>query len=462
MAARSLAWTCGALALLGLQLGAAQPLEKRPNILILLADDLGWNDVGWRNPGARTPNLDCLRRESLALEQHYVASMCTPTRASLLTGRFPSRFGLSVAENERALRFDTMTLPRALQQSGYATALVGKWHLGSAPEWGPQHFGFDSSYGVLAGGCGPYSHRYKAGPYTQTWHRDGRLFEEEGHVTDLLAREAVSWLEKRDDRPFFLYVAFTAPHVPIREPARWLEANAHVADPAKREFYASVTHMDHAVGEIMAALDRSGKREQTLVLFFSDNGAIPDQRNETWLTSPDPRDRYTPGTAGGDNRPLRGKKTTVYEGGVRVPAFVHWRGRIALGQFHGVMHVADWMPTLLGVTGSTPRADLRWDGADMWPALAGRQPAPARELYWVSARWSDSAVRDGDWKLIVTHAGDRAQLFDLQQDPGEAADLAGAQPERVAAMRRLMRELAANDKDAEASSDRASPPTGPR
>ncbi len=434
--------------------GAAEP--KQPNIVILLADDLGWNDVSWNNPAIKTPNLDRLCRAGVRLARQYVHSMCTPTRAALVSGRFATRFGIDVAQNERALPYDTTTLMRVLDERGYDTALIGKWHLGSASQWGPQKYNFDYSYGALSGGCGPYSHLYKAGPYTRTWHRNGTLIEETGHVTDLIAREAVQWLGQRGDQPFFLYVPFTAPHVPVQEPARWLGEYPELTNPAKREFYAAVTHMDWAVGEIMQALERTGRRADTIVIFLSDNGATPDQPNESWLNVNDPRDHFTPGPAGGSNAPLRGRKTTVYEGGLRVPAFVNWPGLLKPGTFGGVVHVVDWMPTLCGLVGFQPATDPKWDGRDLWPALTGRMPATSRQLYWVSARATVAAVRDGDWKLVVTKEGDRAELFNLAADPNEKRDLAAAEPKRVAALRRLWAELAARDGDAKVTE------TGPK
>jgi arylsulfatase A-like enzyme len=436
-----------ALIFAGLLLRAHAAPPPRPNILILLADDQGWNDVGWRNPTVKTPNLDRFCAESLRLDNQYVCPMCTPTRVALLTGRFPQRFGISTAQNEQACHFGTETMASALKSVGYETAIIGKWHLGSSPDWGPQRFGFDYSYGVLAGGCGPYSHLYKAGEFEKTWHRNGKLFDEEGHVTDLIGREAVRWLEAGHDRPFFLYVAFTAPHVPIDEPAKYTGPNAGFTVPAKREYYASVTHMDAKVGEIMAALDRSGQRANTIVLFLSDNGAIPDQANDKWLTTPDPREKFTPGPAGGSNAPLRGRKTQVYDGGIRVPAFINWPGHLAAGVYPGVLHAADWMPTFTALAGYAPKPDLKWDGQDIWRDLtAGR--AVSRDLYWVSARFLQSAVRSGDWKLVVTKATKAAELYNLARDPGEEQDLAAAQPAKVQELRDLMARLAVNDNDA--------------
>lgn len=423
---------------------AATP--AKPNFLILLSDDQGSNDVGWRNPEVKTPNLDRLAAASLRLDGQYACPMCTPTRVALLSGRFPTRFGISTAQNEQALHFGTETLASALKSVGYQTAIIGKWHLGSSPDWGPQRFGFDYSYGVLAGGCGPYSHLYKAGEFEKTWHRNGQLFDEPGHVTDLIGNEAVRWLELPHDRPFFLYVPFTAPHVPVAEPAEYTRMNRSFAIPAKQQYYAAISHMDAVIGKILQALERTGQRENTVVLFMSDNGATPDQPNETWLTKRDPRDKLVSGPAGGSNAPLRGKKTQVYEGGIRVPAFIQWPGHIRQGVFAGALHPADWMPTFSGLAGYRPKTDLKWDGRDVWKDLIAGRPV-ARDLYWVSARYLQAAVRSGDWKLVVTKANDTAELFNLADDPSEQKDLAAARPEKVRELRELMARLSARDND---------------
>ena len=262
----------------GLCADAGPAQTAQPNIVLFLADDLGWADVPWHGSPYKMPHLERLASEGVRLESHYVHPMCSPTRAALMTGRYASRFGVTAAQNPRALPWDTVTIAGALRSAGYETAITGKWHLGSKPEEGPQKFGFDHGYGSLAGGCGPYDHRYKEGEFSRTWHRNGELIEEEGHITDLIAREAVQWIEARGSKPFFLYVPFTAIHVPIQEPEKWLQANAHLADPGQRLRAACASHMDDAIGQVLAALDRKNVRGDTLVVFLSDNGAHPPER----------------------------------------------------------------------------------------------------------------------------------------------------------------------------------------
>lgn len=426
--------------------GAAQ---DRPSFLVIVADDLGWADVGWHGSEIPTPHLDRLAKEGVRLEQHYVAPMCSPTRAALLSGRYWSRFGLTGATNERVFRFDQVTLANALKEQGYATLLTGKWHLGSLPEWGADLFGFDHWHGSMAGGLGPWNHFYKRGPYIETWHRNGTRLTEEGHVTDLFADEAIRWMKQRGEEPFLLYVPFTAPHIPIREEQKWLDRVAHIEEPGYRHFAACVTHMDDAVGRMIAALEETGRRDETLVLFFSDNGGNPDARNNDPKYPPD---NYPELACGGRNTPLRGKKGQIYEGGIRVPAFVHWPKRLEPGVFNPPVHVVDWMPTLCALADFKPQYDLRWDGINLWPQITGKAEPEPRRLYWAGVRHRTAAVREGDWKLIA-HRGNnpRFELFDLQNDPNESNDLSSKHPDKVETLKSLLKQLAARDRDAAAT-----------
>ncbi len=432
--------------------GGSLPAAERPNFVFFMADDLGWGDVGFHGGPAPTPHLDRLAREGVELTQHYVAPVCSPTRSALLSGRYWSRFGVVNPQNERACPWDTVTLARALQAVGYETALIGKWHLGSKPEWGPRKYGFDHSYGSLAGGVGPWNHRYKVGPYTQTWHRDDVLIEEEGHVTDLIMREAVQWLQTRGDRPFFLYVPFTAVHLPIKEPEEWLaRVPPAVHGEVPRQYVACTMHLDDAVGRILAALDATGKRDSTLVVFTSDNGGSWAENNDTKY----PDDVYPSGKLPGRNVPLRGQKGQLYEGGIRVPTVVSWPGRLSSGQVHAPIHIADWMPTLCALAGYQPDHDLRWDGQNVWPVLTGGA-APSRTLYWAGPGFRARAVREGDWKLIVQGEGEAAhvELFQLASDPGETHDLSAAHSEQVQYLLRRLADVSARDRDAQVRGDR--------
>jgi len=427
-----------------------------PNIVLFLADDLGWADVPWHGSPYKMPHLDKLAKEGVRLEAHYVHPMCSPTRAALMTGRYASRFGVTAAQNQRALPWNTVTLARALKSAGYETAITGKWHLGSKPEEGPQKFGFDHGYGSLAGGCGPFNHRYKAGEFSHTWHRNGKLVEEEGHVTDLIAREAVQWIGQRGGTPFFLYVPFTAIHVPMQEPEKWQAMNSHLADPAKRLRAACASHLDDAIGQVLAVLERKKFRDNTLVIFLSDNGAHQSGDNQG---GPYPGD-YGHLKVGNDNKPWRGHKSGVYEGGIRTPGVVHWPAKLKQGEIHAPLHAVDWMPTLCALAGAKVAGDLKWDGSNIWSVLAHPEKLfPSRALYSAAPGFRAQMIRHGDWKFIVTKAGNTKgqparggnageELFNLASDPSEAKNLAAENPEVLTEMKRRLEEISAADRDA--------------
>jgi arylsulfatase A-like enzyme len=425
---------------------AAAP--SRPNILMIVADDLGWNDVGYHGSEIRTPNLDALAASGVKLEHHYVLPTCSPTRTALLTSRNPSRFdvlGPIGGRSEQTLPKGTVTLADVLKGQGYATSISGKWHLGLRPEVGPRQFGFDSSYGYLHGQVDPYTHLYKNGD--KTWHEDDAFRDEEGHATDLIAARAVRRIEEAGRAPFFLYVTFNVPHTPLNEPAEWLRpyepgGPSPIADPSRRTFAAAVSHLDAGIGRILAALDRAGLRDRTLIVFTSDNGG---QRNQP--ASDEYGGHYPAFPVLGDNRPLRGWKGEVHEGGIRVPALASWPGTLAPRTVEATLSALDWLPTLAALTGARATPDPQWEGTDIWPLLAGTSTRGTdRLLYWKTPR--DFAIRVGDWKLIEpTRPANRgtAQLFNIADDPLEKTDLAAAQPDRVARLREQLRQQQALD-----------------
>ena len=417
---------------------------SRPNIVFIIADDLGWADVEFHGGNAPTPNLSGLAEEGLELTSHYVAPVCSPTRAGLLTGRYWSRFGITTPTNERGLPWDTMTLPKALRSQGYETCLVGKWHLGSKPQWGPNLYGFDHAYGSLAGGVTSWTHRYKKGPFSTTWHRNGTLLEEEGHVTDLLTREAVHWIDQRGEEPFFLYVPFTAIHLPINEPESWLaKVPDEITSEIGRQYAACVMHLDDSVGKILAALDRKGFRENTLVVFTSDNGGSTATNN----TQPYPVDDSPPGKLTANNSPLRSQKGSVYEGGTRVPTLVSWPGKVTARMEHTPVSIVDWMPTFCGLAGYEAPPKIGWDGLDLSSLILHSQALPERTIYTAGPRWRELALRSGDWKL-VTRPDEKHELYHLGKDPSEKLDLSPKNPQKVSELLGLLREAQARDKDA--------------
>lgn len=424
-----------------------QAAPAKPNIVFIMDDDLGWADVAFHGGNAPTPNLDKLAREGLELTHHYVAPVCSPTRTGLMTGRCWSRFGVTTPQNERALPWDTVTLPRALKSAGYETCITGKWHLGSKGEWGPNHYGFDHSYGSLAGGVGPWDHHYKKGPYTETWHRDEKLLTEPGHVTDLITKEACEWLATRKDAPFFLYVPFTAVHLPVKEPEEWLaKVPAGITGTVARHYAACIMHQDAAVGQIVAALEKNGLRGSTLLVFTSDNGGSTAENNGQAY----PPDDYPTGHLPGNNLPLRGEKGSVYEGGTRVPCIVSWPGRLQPGKHDAPVQIIDWMPTFCALAGYKPAKDLKWDGVNLWPQLAEGAPPPPRTLYTTGPGFKSRALRCDPWKLVEHGSGAKAkyELYDIIADPNETKDVAGQQPDQLAAMKERLAVMAKADRDA--------------
>lgn len=395
----------------------------KPNIVYIVADDLGWGDVGWHGSEIPTPNLDKLANAGAKLEAFYVQPVCSPTRAALMTGRYPIRHGLQVGVvrpwAQYGLPLEEQTLPEGLKTAGYATAIVGKWHLGHfAADYLPTRRGFDHQYGHYNGAI-DYNTHIRDGGFD--WHRDDRLCNDEGYSTHLLAKEAVSIVERyAGKKPFFLYVPFNAVHSPHQVPQEYLAPFQHLE--GQRKLYAGMlTAMDEAVGKIVAAIDASGQRDNTLFLFNSDNGGP----NPGKVTS---------------NGKLRAGKGTHYEGGVRVAAFATWKGRIPEGStVSEPLHIADWYPTLLQLTGANVDQRLPLDGRDVWDSLAHGKPIPDRELL-INATPSAGALRQGNWKLVVTGPPAREeqedeeapaakgktqiQLFDLAADPYEEKNLA--------------------------------------
>jgi arylsulfatase I/J len=437
---------------------SANSLAARPNIVFIIADDLGWADVDFHGGNVPTPNLNRLLSDGIELRQHYVAPVCSPTRTGFMTGRYWSRFGVTTPTNSLALPFDTVTTADALHQAGYQTCITGKWHLGSKPEWGPNHFGFDHSYGSMAGGVTPWSHRYKKGPYSVTWHRNESLITEEGHVTDLLANEAVRWLENCDEeKPCFLYVPFTAVHLPIREPEKWeSRVPQNIVGEVPRHYAACVLHLDDAVGRIIATVERIGLSKNTMIVFTSDNGGSTAENND--LKYPNIGDDCPSGKLPGNNLPLRGKKGDLYEGGTRVPTIVRLPGRIKAGSFSETpVHIVDWMPTFLALAGHTVDVKkMKWDGMNIWPVLSGSGELPNRPLYSAGTHFRSQALRHGDWKLIVftgTNGAERkVELFNISKDPNEKNNLADSNPEKVAELKKELASAAANDRDSLAQS----------
>jgi len=425
------------------QQGQSGAQRNRPNIVFILADDLGRADVGFNGgKDIKTPNIDKLAASGARLEQFYAQPVCSPTRAALMTGRYPMRHGLQVGVirpwAQYGLPLDERTLPQALREAGYATAIVGKWHLGHFERaYLPTARGFDHQYGHYNGAIDYFRHDREGG---HDWHRDDRASYDEGYSTHLLAEDAVKFINENAGRkPFFLYVPFNAVHAPHQTPEKYKEAYASLPEP-RRTYAGMLAAMDEAVGRIIAALDEKGLRRDTMIIFSSDNGG------------PEPG-RVT------DNGAFRAGKATLYEGGVRVAACVAWESRIKPGsRVDQPLHMVDWYPTLLRLAGASLKQKLPLDGRDAWGAIAEGKASPHAEIL-LNATPNTGAIRVGDWKLVLNgkvHAdendGERSpgeaglasvELFNLADDPYEKKNLAEGNHDKVKELRARYDRLAA-------------------
>jgi len=399
---------------------AQQP--SRPHILYIMADDQGWKDVGFHGSDIRTPNLDRLAASGARLEQFYAQPMCTPSRAALLTGRYPHRYGLQTlvipSAGTYGLATDEWLLPQALKEVGYKTAIVGKWHLGHADrQYWPRQRGFDYQYGPILGEIDYFTHSAHG---VVDWYRDNEVLEEEGYVTNLLGQDAVKLIDEHDSNtPLFLYLAFTAPHAPYQAPEADLAQYQNISDPNRRAYAAMITVMDTQIGEVLNALERNGMRDNTLIVFQSDNGG--------------PRSARVTGevdTSGGmipaDNGPYRDGKASLYEGGTRVVALANWPGHIPAGSVvNQPMHIVDMYQTLTKLVGAPISNSKPLDGVDVWPALSGGNAFPRRTVVYGVEPFR-AALREGDWKLVwQASLPSKTELFNLAQDPAEENNLAG-------------------------------------
>lgn len=412
--------------------------SEQPNILFILADDLGYGDLGcYGRTDIRTPHLDRLAASGVRFTAHYAnGPECSPTRTALMTGRYPQRIGGlecaigtgnvgrypdAVKLRERhalGLPPEENFLLKGLKHAGYRTAITGKWHLGYEPHFAPHLHGFDETFYCIGGGM-DYFH------YTDTVHEynlfeDGQPVKTEGYFTDLLTDRAVSFLKSDHDRPFFLYVPFTVPHSPFQGPGDWTpepispEGDLWNQSKGPKSIYrAMIEHMDLSVGRILAALKSAGLDKQTLVIFAGDNG----------------------GTKSGSNAPFRGFKGGTFEGGIRVPAFARWPGKIQPGTVsYQPCITTDWTASILKLTGWKPSAENPLDGIDIITHVIDDQPEYERELYWRKPRGETvwQGLRKGDWKYIREINGHQSEsyLFHLENDPSETEDLKESMPEK--------------------------------
>jgi arylsulfatase A-like enzyme len=425
----------------------AQGAPDRPNIVLIITDDLGYADIGsYGARDVRTPHLDRLAREGVRFTDFYAnATTCTPTRAGLITGRYQQRYGVeqplsadgpTPVAGDRGLDASPYSLPRLLKSRGYATALLGKWHLGYRPEQSPIAHGFDRFFGLKSGYHDYWQHTDSRGA-PDLWENDTRV-ETSGYTTDLITQRAVDFIGAHTRTPFFIDVAYNAPHWPFQRPDTPSVAvgNARFLRPAdsltstRADYVSMVERLDQGVGEILAALDRHGLARNTLVIFTNDNGG-------EWLS---------------DNTPLFNRKWTTWEGGIRVPAIVRWPGRIRAGTVTPQVGITmDLTASVLAAAGVMVPDDATLDGLDLLPVLEGRRPVIERTLFWRSTPGNRTmyAVRRGDYKVVID--ANHLLLFNVRTDPGERNDLAR---ERTDVARALRLALNAWEKDVDAEAAR--------
>ena len=404
-------------------LAAGAPAARRPNVVLILADDLGYGDLGcYGSRDTRTPHIDGIGARGVRFTQFYAnAPECTPTRTALLTGRYQQRFGglecaIGIGDvgrydeavwlqkrGELGLPASEPTMPRLLKQAGYDTAIFGKWHLGYLEKFRPGRHGFDEFFGILGGNADYFTHKEDS-PLHAFYHNEQPITRE-GYLTDLIAEEAVGWLKRRSRNPFFLYVPFTAPHLPMQAPGRSSQDHGT---------YIRMTEaLDGAVGAILAQLEAMHADENTIVIFASDNGAIKL----------------------GSNGGLRGFKSEVWEGGIREPLLVRWPAALKAGRTCTQVGITmDLLPTILTAAGIAPPA-VKFDGVNLLPVMKGDAGQFPRTLFWRYKRLQNrrKAVRHGDMKYVWNNG--KEELFDLAKDEREQTNLLAAAPDTAATLR---------------------------
>jgi len=394
-----------------------------PNIVLILADDLGYGELGCQGcKDIPTPNIDSIARHGIRFTQGYVTCpVCAPTRAGLLTGRYQQRFGFETnpgpeqyADEKFGLPLDEPTLAERLKAAGYVTGMVGKWHLGYKPELTPPKRGFDEFFGFLSG-----AHNYLPGSRRSELRRGMEaVTNETEYLTDAFAREAVAFIQKNSQQPFFLYLAFNAVHAPLEASEKFLNRVETIKDPTRRTYAAMSVAMDDAVGRVLETLRQQGLEENTLIIFLSDNGG------------PTPRTTSS-------NVPLRGYKGQVWEGGIRVPFLMQWKGQLPEGKvFEEPVSSLDIVPTVLAAVGIAVKPEDKLDGVNLLPYLRGEKTGrPHDVLYWRFR--ANQAIRMGDWKLVKAAGQERWELYNLAEDIGETKNLAEQMPEKVSELEKL-------------------------
>ncbi|MFV0565995.1 MAG: sulfatase [Flavobacteriaceae bacterium] len=397
--------------------------KTTPNILIIIADDAGWNDVGYNGSEINTPNIDFLAKNGVQLNRFYTNSTCSPSRVSLLTGMPSSRIGIVApisGKSTKTLPDSIVTLPQVLKQNNYQTALFGKWHLGLNIENGPNTFGFDYSYGFLHGQIDQYTHRYKNGD--ASWYRNNNMIEETGHATDLITKETIDWITTKRDttKNFYIQLAYSAPHFPLQEEKKWKIPYAKtVKDSSRIDFAAAMAHMDYGVGQVLETLKKQKLNNNTLIIFFSDNGAM-----ENWYPTDQYNGKFRPNPVLGSNRPLRDWKTTNYEGALRVPALAYWKGHLAAFKSTRYMAVYDIMPTVLSLIGVNSPKNV--EGVSVWPSLLTNTKTNTHSNIYIRGHIQECLIHP-PYKIIRTRYKNGSpalyELYNIEADQEEKHNL---------------------------------------
>lgn len=433
---------CKHLVAIALLLIAVSPghASDKPNIVYIVADDLGWKDVGFHGASdIKTPSIDKLAAGGAQLEQFYVQPMCTPTRAALMTGRYPFRYGLQTAviPSVSGYGLDTSEwlMPQCLKEAGYNTAIIGKWHLGHADkQYWPKQRGFDYQYGAMIGELDYFTHSEHG---VLDWFRNNEPVKEKGYTTTLLGDDAVKYINGQDPKkPFYLYLAFNAPHTPYQAPQEYVDRFKDIQDPTRRTYAAMVACLDDNIGKVVAALDKKGLRDNTLIVFHSDNGGTHNAMFAGVMA--DVSKIKIPC----DNGPYRDGKGSLFEGGTRVCALANWPGHIKAGKVDGLIHAVDIYPTLAKLTEASTAKCKPLDGVNVWGTIAEGKDSPRKEIVYNIEPFR-AALRQGDWKLIWrSMLPTSVDLYNLAEDPSEKNNVAAANADKVAEMKKRLDALA--------------------
>ena len=414
--------------------------SDNPNIIIILTDDLGWGDVSYNGGPISTPNIDKLAKDGVQMNRFYAAPTCSPTRAALMTG-------VNSLENGVIRPFDNPTadryglplrykiMPEYLKDAGYQTALSGKWHLGMfSDEYLPLNRGFDSTYGHLGGGIGYFDHALSG---RMDWHRNGEVLHEDGYSTTLIANEAIRLIENADEStPIFLYVAFNAPHTPIEAEEKFIKELSHIQDKKERVYAANIMTLDFEIGNIMNAIESKGILEETIIIFFSDNGPVYDVDPIAATIASDVVDSK------GNTLGLRGSKGSAYEGGIRVPAIIYYKGVLENAISNQFIFVDDILPTLLSALNIRSDSES-FTGIDHWTNLITNNVVPPKNSITGNVIVNDErALFNDKWKLYYrqfiydNESKEIFELYDILNDPYEKFDLSLKHPEILESMKK--------------------------